>query len=297
LKKGPSFDFWGTSYVLMEPYLRPFEKYFQEMTGDLSKAGLRITYRAYVAGMVIASVLGVVGGTIAGFVTAVYLDTFLFFRILMPFGFALLGGAVTFSVFYIYPKLRAGSRKAKLDSELSFTVGHMAVLASAGMTPGKMFMSLAEEDSKEVVHEESKMIVRDMTLLGMDLGHALQAEQKRSPSERFTEFLDGFISASKTGGDLKAYLLRAASSMMLDKRLRARAISESVGLVAELYTITLVVMPLLLLIMFAVIGVIAGSIGGISILTLIYIITYAAVPLGGIMVLIVADSTVGKEAV
>jgi hypothetical protein len=48
--------------------------------------------------------------------------------------------------------------------------------------------------------------------------------------------------------------------------------------------------------MFSVIGIIAGSIGGISILTLIYIITYAMVPLGGLMVLVVADSTVGKEA-
>jgi flagellar protein FlaJ len=295
-KKGASFSFWGTSFILMEPYLRPFERYFQDMTADLSKGGFRITYRAYVAGMVVASIFGGAGGALVGFLVAVYYNTFLLFRVLMPFGFSVFGGVLIFGAFYVYPQFKANSRKKKLDSELSYTVSHMAVLASAGMTPEKMFHSLAEEGSTDVINGEAKMIVRDMSLLGMDLSHALEAEQKRSPSERFSEFLDGFISSSRTGGDVKTYLLRAASAMMLDKRLKARGISESVGLVAELYTIVLVVMPLLLLIMFSVIGVISGSIGGINILTLIYIITYAAVPLGGLMVLIVADSTVSKEA-
>jgi len=213
----------------------------------------------------------------------------------MPFGFALLGGAVTFGAFYIYPQFAAGSRGRKLDSQLSFTVGHMAVLASAGLTPARMFHSLAEEESSDVVNQEAKMIVRDMSLLGMDLEHALEAEERRSPSEKFVDFLDGFISASKTGGEVKEYLLRSASALMLDKRLRARSIGESVGFVAELYTILLVVTPLILLIMFSVIGIISGSIGGFGILTLIYLITYALVPLGGLTVLVVADSTISKE--
>ena len=288
-------SFFGASYILMEPYLKRFELYFADLGPELSKAGLRITYKAYVAGMVVASLVGVLGGALAGFLIAVYLDTFLTFRLLMPFGFALLGGAVTFSVFYIYPQFTAGSRRRKLDSQLSFTVGHMAVLASAGMTPEKMFHSLAEEESTDVVNQESKMIVRDMSLLGMDLDHALEAEKRRSPTERFADLIDGFISASKTGGDVREYLLRSASSLMLDKRLKARSIGESVGFVAELYTILLVVTPLLLLIMFSVVGIISGSIGGFSVLTLIYLITYAFVPLGGLTVLVIADSTISKE--
>ncbi len=292
---GSSIGFFGAAYVLMQPYLNRFDRYFTELGPQLSKAGLRITYKAYVAGTVMASLVGIVGGALAGFLTAVYLNTFLVFRIAMPFGFALMGGAVTFGAFYIYPQFLAGSRRRKLDSQLSFTVGHMAVLASAGMTPEKMFHSLAEEDSTDVVNQEAKMVVRDMNLLGMDLQHALEAEQKRSPSEAFADFLDGFISASKTGGEVKSYLLRTASSLMLDKRLKARSIGESVGFVAELYTILLVVTPLLLLIMFSVIGIVSGSIGGFNILTLIYIITYAMVPLGGLTVLVVADSTISKE--
>jgi archaellum biogenesis protein FlaJ (TadC family) len=292
---GSGINFWGTSYVLMQPYLKRFERYFADLDPQLSKAGLLITYKAYVAGTVVASIIGAVGGALAGFLVAVYMNEFLLFRLALPFGFALLGGALAFSALYLYPQFMAGSRKRKLDSQLSFTVGHMAVLASAGMTPETMFHSLAEEDSTDVVNHEAKMIVRDMSFLGMDLEHALEAEERRSPSENFADFLDGFISASKTGGEVKSYLLRSASSLMLDKRLKARSIGESVGFVAELYTILLVVTPLILLIMFSVIGIISGSIGGFGILTLIYIITYGLVPLGGLAVLVVADSTISKE--
>ncbi len=294
-EKSPSSGFWGTSYILLGPHIKNFEKSFRDLAVDLPKAGLRITGGAYVAGALLASTIAAVTGGIAGFLTAFLLRSTWVLEILMPVAFALLGGALTFSLFYLYPHVRVRSRGLKLDSELSYTMGHMAVLASAGVTPEKMFLSLAEEDTKDVVNQEAKMIVRDMSLLGMDLQHALEAEKKRSPSAAFAEFLDGLISASRTGADLKSYLLRTASSMMLEKRLKARSIGESVGLVAEMYTIVLVVTPLLLLIMFAVMGIVIGSIGGFSILTLIYIITYAVVPLGGLMILTIADSTVSKE--
>lgn len=294
-KESAKGNYWGVSYLLLQPYVNRFDKYFAEVAPQLSKAGMRITFKAYVAGMVLASLIAAVAGVLAGLLTAAYLNTFLAFRVLLPFGFGLLGAAVTFGAFYAYPQFVAGSRARKLDSQLSYTVGHMAVLASAGMTPEAMFHSLAEEDNTDIVNQEAKMIVRDMSLLGMDLDHALEAEEKRSPSVAFKDFLDGFISASRTGGDVKAYLLRSASALMLDKRLKARSIGESVGFVAEMYTILLVVTPLLLLIMFSVIGIISGSIGGFSILTLIYLITYAVVPLGGLAVLVLADSSISKE--
>ena len=50
--KGGSSGFWGTSYILLQPYLKRFDRYFAELDPELSKAGLRITYKAYVAGMV-----------------------------------------------------------------------------------------------------------------------------------------------------------------------------------------------------------------------------------------------------
>lgn len=288
-------EFYARSYVLLGGRMGRLAKDLEDLAPALSRAGLLITQRAYVAGMLVGSTAAAVGAGLGGLIVALLFRFVPAFLVAVPLAFALLGWALTFSVFYLYPSLVASSRGRKLDSQLPHTIGHMAVLASAGLTPEMMFHSLAEEEDQGVVSQEARMVVRDMSLLGMDLEQALEAERKRSPSEDFAEFLDGFVSASKTGGEVKTYLLRSASSLMLDKRLRARSIGESVGFVAELYTILLVVTPLLLLIMFSVIGIVVGSFGGLSILTLINLVTYAVVPLGGLAVLVVADSTVSRE--
>src|SRR5271154_7131709 len=144
---GSGTNFFGTSYIMLGSYLKGFDKYFAELGPQLSKAGLRIPFDAYVAGMVVASLIGVLGGALAGSLVALFLKSFLLLRVLLPFGFALLVGVAVFLGFYLYPQFVAGSRKRKLDSQLSYTVGHMAVLASAGMTPESMFHSLAEEES------------------------------------------------------------------------------------------------------------------------------------------------------
>jgi hypothetical protein len=33
--RGSSLNFWGTSYVLMEPYLKRFERYFTDLDPEL----------------------------------------------------------------------------------------------------------------------------------------------------------------------------------------------------------------------------------------------------------------------
>lgn len=293
-KEQPKLGFWGTSYVLASPYTKHFEGFFRSTRTDLAHSGLRVTYIAFVAGAIFTATAAGVGGVLAGFTTAFYLLPLDYLAVL-PLGTGLLGFALTLTLFYFYPSLRARGRGRKLDAELPYVVGHMSVLSTAGVTPERIFDVLAREEQGGVVAQESRMVVRDMSTMGMDLSQALDAEVKRSPSTGFGDFLEGFKSASTTGSDLNVYLNRAAGAMMLDKRLQAKAVGENVGVVAEIYTIVLVVAPLLLLIMFSVMGAIVGSIAGIGILTLMYLIAYLFVPIGGLVSLVMADQTVRKE--
>jgi flagellar protein FlaJ len=290
-------SFFGASYLLFQPYLERFEGYFADLRNDLARSGLRISYRAYVAGAILASSISAIVAATAGFSYAFYTLLPIFIMTLLPIGSGTLGFAGAFAVFYFYPVLRANARKGSIDAELPYLIAHMAVLATAGVTPEKIFQSVAEEMALgKVTREEAAMTVMDMKLLGMNLTQALKAAKNRSPSLIFAEFLDGFISTSQSGSDVKSYLARTASSMLVDKRLKAKNIGENVGLIAELYTIVLVVAPLVLLIMFSVIGLVAGNIGGISVLTLTYLMAYLLVPLGGVFTLILADRFVRKEA-
>jgi len=62
-----------------------------------------------------------------------------------------------------------------------------------------------------------------------------------------------------------------------------------------MYTTLLVVMPLILIILFAVMGVIVGSLGGFSINLLIELVVYVLVPFGGIMMMVLADSMMPRR--
>lgn len=287
--------FWGTSYVLAAPYTRRFEGFFSSTKEDLARSGLRVTFRAYVAGALFVSSCAGFFGVLAGFVGAFYGGLPLDYVAVLPETAGFLAFAVTLTLFYFFPSYRARSRGGKLITELPYAVGHMSVLSTAGVTPERIFDVLAREAQGGVIADEARLIVRDMSTMGMDLSQAIEAEMKRSPSREYAEFLDGFKSASTTGSDLNAYLRRSASAMMLDKRLKARSVGENVGVVSEIYTIVLVVAPLLLLIMFSVMGAIVGSIAGLDIVTLMYLIAYLFVPVGGLVSLIMADQTVRKE--
>ena len=294
-KSGDRLGFWGISYILFSAYTRRFEGVFKDTREELLRSGIRVSFQAYVSGALFASTIGAVVGALLGFMGAYYASYPLELQGLLTAGIGLLAFASIFSVFYFLPTSRATGRGRQVDAELSYSVGHMSVLATAGVTPERIFEVLASEEGGGVISDESKMIVRDMKTMGMDMSQAIATELKRSPSPQFSEFLAGFESASRTGSDLNAYLTREASNMMLDKRLKARAIGESVGVVAEIYTIVLVVAPLLLLIMFSVMGAILGNIAGLSIVTLMYLIAYAFVPIGGALSLVMADQTVRKE--
>jgi flagellar protein FlaJ len=59
--------------------------------------------------------------------------------------------------------------------------------------------------------------------------------------------------------------------------------TESLGAVAEIYTILLIVFPLLAVIMLSIMGIMSPSLGGFDLVTLINILTFAVIPLKEMM--------------
>jgi flagellar protein FlaJ len=71
--------------------------------------------------------------------------------------------------------------------------------------------------------------------------------------------------------------------------------TESLGAVAEIYTILLIVFPLLAVIMLSIMGIMAPSLGGFDLVTLINILTFAVIPLCGVLMLVMMDTMVPKR--
>jgi len=178
---GSRLGFWGTSYILYAPYTKRFGRFFADTRKDLAMSGLRVTFDAYVAGALFVSTVAGIAGAVAGFSAAFYAGMQLSYVLLLPAGSGVLGFVGSVAAFYFIPSARARSRGTSVSTELPYAAGHMSVLATAGVTPERIFEVLAAEEEGGVVAQESRMIVRDMATMGMDLSQAIDAEMKRSP--------------------------------------------------------------------------------------------------------------------
>lgn len=142
------------------------------MQDNLSKAAVKITYEAYLGMMAFFTLLA----SGLGFVIS-----FLIFSIKLPivpasiFSLiaAMIAGIAVFGSCYIYPVLTISSKVRKIESNLPLTANFMAVLASSGMPPERIFRSLANVGDEFGVGEEMRRAIADTELMGLDLNDSL----------------------------------------------------------------------------------------------------------------------------
>ena len=284
------------AYQLMGDKTNRFMPLFKDLDQNLQKSGLKINFKAYVSLTILASLLFAVSLVVA-------LPALLFFVFNMALESALLfgfGGALftwAFSVFgfYLYPVYRADKHKRELDDELPFTTGYMAILASAGVSPEKIFHSLSNLNEPLAASAEAKEVVKNINLFGLDVISALEKVSSRTPSEKFREALEGVISTIHTGGNLGAFLREKFKTAMKLKRLGLKKYADSLSVLSEIYVALLLTGPLLLVIMVSVMAVLGG--GGLGILSpelLLSLLTYLAIPVCAVVFLIILDSTSPK---
>jgi len=200
-------------------------------------------------------------------------------------------GAFTIIAFYFYPIYKADNLKRKLEDELPFAAGYMAVLAGSGVTSDKIFKALARINVPLAITEEAKTIVRDVELFGADLMSALESASKRSPSEKFKQFLQGFIATMHSGGSLLAYLLDRSRHYMRVKKIAIRKFADTLSILSEFYVAILVAGPLLFVVMLAVMAMLGG--GGMGLLDpklLLYLLTCIAIPIASVIFILVLDT-------
>jgi flagellar protein FlaJ len=269
---------------------------FKDLDSSLYKSGLKVNFKAYVSLTVLitASTSLIVLGVMPCFVFAV-LKVPLVPSILFGVGGSLFALAFSIIGFYFYPIYRADKLRRNLEDELPFTTGYMALLTSAGVSPERVFSSLSSLSVQLAVSEQSKDIVRDVSLFGSDIISALEEASKRTSSQRFHEMLEGLISTIHSGGNMAVYLRGKSEQYMKLKRISLRKFSDTLSILSEVYVTLLITGPLLLVIMLAVMAMLGG--GGLGVLSpdlILDLLTYIGIPLGSIMFLIVLDSASPK---
>jgi flagellar protein FlaJ len=284
------------AYQLMGDKTDRFMPLFKDLDQNLQKSGLKINFKAYVSLTILASLLFTVSVAVAlPALLLVVSNMALESALLFGFGGALFTWALSVFGFYLYPVYRADKHKRELDDELPFTTGYMAILASAGVSPEKIFYSLSTLNVPLAASTEAKEVVKDINLFGLDVISALEKTSNRTPSEKFRDAIEGVISTIHTGGNLGAFLRQKFKTAMSLKRLSLKKYSDNLSVLSEIYVALLLTGPLLLVIMVSVMSVLGG--GDLGILSpdlLLSLLTYLLIPVCAVIFLIILDSTSPK---
>ena len=232
---------------------------------SLAKAGLKLGLQSYACMLIMFSVIASIASFLSISSVVGLAGSPLLLVLLFALGTGVMFGTVVFAVLYGLPSMLVSGRRSRMDHELPFVASHMSILAAAGIPPTRMFKLLSESITTPEVASDSNEIVRDVEILGDDIMTALGKERERSASKRFSEMLEGLVATIRSGGNMKSYLLDATHTIMDLRRIAAKSLVETLGAFAEVYVTLMIVFPLLIIVMFSVMALIGGGLGGISV--------------------------------
>jgi len=285
------------AYQLVGGRATRFLPLFKDLDVNLKKSGIKINFKAYVSTVILASLL--LSTSIMIFVPVLLFFIFklsLFLSLLFGVGVSLFAGALTVIGFYVYPTYRADSLKRALEDEMPFTTGYMSILAGAGVPPDFIWRSLAQIDSSLSISNVARTVVRDVELFGFDVISALETTSKRTPSERFKEMLEGFISVVHSGGNLVKYLRNRSQQYMKLKQIALRQFSDTLGVLAEFYVTLMVAGALIFVVMLAVMAMLgSGGFGPLDSRLMLQLLTYIGLPIGSVVFLVILDMVSPKR--
>jgi len=270
---------------------------FRDLDVNLQRSGLNVSFKGFVSLAILTTLLASFSvWIIVPLVALLLFHLSAFLSLLYTVGAMLFAGAFSIIGFYLYPIIKADSRKRNLEDGLPFTTGYLSILAGAGVPPAQMFRSLAKIDSSLAISQEAKHIVRDVELFGVDIISAMESASKQTPSQKFKELLEGFIATMHSGGDLAKYLSERSMQFMRLKRIALRRLGDTLGVLAEFYVVMLVAGPLILVVMLAVMAMLGG--GGQGLFNprlMLYLLTYLGIPVGSTVFLVILDTISPKR--
>ncbi len=295
-KKDSDFSIHIWSYRLLNNHVQFLYPRLAKLEKSIKQARLPIPFDVYVCSMVLFSLLaaGIGGGV--GLVVSIFVNIQPpVFAILLPIITGAGIGQMTFFVLQALPIINVKNRSSKLIEELPHFISYMATLATNGLTLEKIFKAIANENTNEEIVKDCKFITRNIEILGMDLLSAMSDLIKRTPKGPYAELLEGAIITVQTGGDLKQYFLATSKVQLEEKKMSLKKSTESLGVMAEMYTILLIVFPLMAIIMLSIMAIMSPSLAGFDLITLMNLLTYVLVPFFGVMLLFMMDSMVPKR--
>lgn len=276
-------------HFLKKPAIKLFGKtidkysnYFKPARIALRKADTKMLFRTYMSIVFFLTTFVFFLTFFTTLVFCLYFKLNIFFTIsgllIIPSLFSLLA----FLLYYTYPLSLAEKRKNDIESNLPFALNHMAVIAGSGVPPRVMFKVLSRFKEYGEISKESKKIIRNIEVFGLDEMTAIKEVASKTPSQPFRDFLQGILLTIQTGGSLKKFLKVESEKAMFDYRIKRNKYVQQLSIYADFYTALLIAAPLIFIVLLPILGILQGTLFGYTIEEIINLgmIALAAINIG-----------------
>ncbi len=251
--------------VLGRHGVRHLSAYTKPLKEEILKSNLTILFEIYLGRMLLITILSFI--MVFAFITASF--TLFGVPVLISAVSALIASVTTaffvFTIHYSYPFHLITSKKSSIEANSPFVINHMAAIAASGVPPFVIFRLVSRIPEYEEISNECKRIVRNVETFGMDIVTAIENVSGRTPSEKFRQFLGGFVAVINTGGNLQSYLDNEAKEALFNYRLRREKYMQALSTYADLYTAVLIAAPLFFVSILSIMSLVGGSVLGLPI--------------------------------
>jgi len=289
------FEPWTTAYNLFNEKLHKIYPRFNELHLQMKKGGVLIAYKAYIAFMVLMSIIVFAIAIPTTFIILPFvagIPHLSILNFLASIATGVVAALLTLIVMYLYPGMKASNRKGPIDSNLPYIANFLTLLSSSNVPPSLIFKSMAKIDTVKEVHLEFRNIVRDVEIFGNDLMSAIIENAKLTPNNELREIFLGYVGTVRTGGNPTEYLKITSNQISKERISKLDIMLESLSAVAEIYIMVLVATPLLFTVLFATLGMIGGGggLGGMDMGLMLYLLTYLGIPIMGVIMMVLIST-------
>ena len=256
----------GVSYRLFGGIAPKFLSGVFEFKEHLSKAGIKIYPETYISLMFLIATLTLPVSIVS--LVLIYFTKFIPLIFLVPMPVYVMIG------FMIVPSSRASERASALEREMPFAATYVTVMASGGIPPYMSFKRLTEVELLPATRKESRSLIRDVEIFGVDPLSALEKAAKYNPLDIFRDFISGYASTVIIGGDVIHFLETKAQEIFKAGSMQVKAAAERMGMLLETFIIVMVLMSLCFYILFSVESIYStGMDMGSSVIMYTYVFT------------------------
>ncbi len=207
---------------------------------------------------------------------------------------AIIMPVAVFTGFLAYPSIKASTRASAMEHELPFMAAYLTTVAKGRVTIVRAFERLANIEILPAAVREARRILRDIRLFGKDPLTAMEENAMNHPNRRYRDFILGYTSTVRSGGDIIHYLTSKTEGLFEARAAVVKSIADRIAMLTEAYVIIAVIMGLGFYIFFSVSSITPG--GKPASLTNFLLFAYVFLPMFSLFMLLAISALQPKTS-